>query len=202
MNVYVETNFVLELVFQQEQAESCAMILERSAGSEIQLILPAYSLAEPHEKLGRQAFDRRELQKSLTREIRQLSRSITYTARLATIQDIAKLLITSNEEERVRFDEQRERILECAQIVPLTADILRDAAAAERTFGLTPQDAVVYASIISHLRESRPAQACFLNRNKKDFDTPDIVDELAQYNCRLIAHFDQGVRYIAASTSR
>ena len=69
MNIYVETNFVLELVFQQEQFVSCEQILQLSESDSIQLIIPAYSLAEPHEKLIRQARSRRDLQQGLEAEL-------------------------------------------------------------------------------------------------------------------------------------
>ncbi len=48
MNIYVETNFVLELTFQQEQCTSCEQILLLCEAGYGQLVIPAYSLAEPH----------------------------------------------------------------------------------------------------------------------------------------------------------
>ena len=54
MNIYVETNFVLELVFEQEQQASCEQILALCESGRSRLIIPAYCLAEPHEKLTRQ----------------------------------------------------------------------------------------------------------------------------------------------------
>ncbi len=49
MNVYVETNFVLELVFEQEQQASYEQILALCKSGKARLIIPAYCLAEPHE---------------------------------------------------------------------------------------------------------------------------------------------------------
>ena len=49
MNVYVESNFVLELAFLQEQCSSCEKILSLCEARRIQLLIPAYSLAEPYE---------------------------------------------------------------------------------------------------------------------------------------------------------
>ncbi len=66
----------------------------------------------------------------------------------------------------------------------------------EVPYDLTPQDALVYASVIMHLRQHQPPAACFLNRNAKDFDNPDIVDELRKYNCVMIPRFDQGDDFI------
>ncbi|HEY9657008.1 MAG TPA: PIN domain-containing protein, partial [Allocoleopsis sp.] len=185
MNIYVETNFVLELTFEQEQCSSCEQILQLCEAGQAKLIVPAYSLAEPHEKLIRQERRRRELQQSLDTELRQLLRTASYASRIKSIQDIASLMIQSNEEERHRFIQCRDRLLQVGEIVALNASILSEAAVYETTYDLTPQDAIVYASVITHLRFDLPEQACFLNRNSKDFDSPDIIDELRQVNCRM-----------------
>ncbi len=196
MNIYVETNFVLELTFEQEQCSSCEQILQLCEAGKAKLIVPAYSLAEPHEKLSRQARSRRELQQLLDAELRQLLRTAPYANRIQSIQDISTLMIQSNEEERHRFMQCRDRLLNVGEIVELNATTLSEAAAYETTYDLTPQDALVYASVITHLRQDLPEQACFLNRNSKDFDNPDIIDGLRQLNCRMIVQFDHGYSFI------
>jgi len=196
VNVYVETNFVLELVFQQEQLVSCEQILQLSEAGRIKLAIPAYSLAEPHEKLSRQAKSRREIQQVLDTELRQLARTASYTTRINSIQDIANLLVQSNKDESQRFVQYRDRLLKNTEIIPLTADILTEAAIYEDPYDLKPQDALVYASVISHLRQNQPTVACFLNRNSRDFDSPDIVNELSKFNCRMIPRFDHGYDFI------
>ena len=201
MNIYVETNFVLELTFEQEQCASCEQILQLCEAGQGKLIIPAYSLAEPHEKLSRQARSRRKLQQSLDAELRQLSRTASYASRIKSIQDIGSLMVQSNEEERHRFIQCRERLLNVGEIVALTADILIQAASCETTYDLTPQDALVYASVIDHLQRYQPQQACFLNRNSKDFDSPDIVDQLNQFNCRMIPRFDHGYSFLQSQSS-
>jgi predicted nucleic acid-binding protein len=201
VNVYVETNFALELAFQQEQFESCEQILQLCEAERVQLVIPAYSLSEPHEKLNRQAKIRRDLQQGLDAELRQLSRTASYTSRISNIQDIANLLVQSNEEERQRFVQYRERLLQSAEVIALTVNILIEAARCEAPYDLKPQDALVYASVITHLRQHQPQIACFLNRNTKDFDNPDIVDELNRFNCRMIPRFDHGYGFIRSQLS-
>jgi predicted nucleic acid-binding protein len=168
VNIYVETNFVLELVFEQEQHTSCEQILALCESGRSRLIIPAYCLAEPHEKLTRQAGSRRELQRNLETELRQLARTTSYTARINSIQEISSLLVRGNEEEKQRFIRYRDRLLSIAEIIPLTIDILREAATHESPYDLTPQDALVYTSVIAHLRQNQPPVSCFLNRNSID----------------------------------
>jgi predicted nucleic acid-binding protein len=196
VNIYVETNFVLEIAFEQEQYPSCEKILKLCETDQAQLIIPAYSLAEPHEKLVRQARSRQELQLSLDKELRQLSRKSSYASRIKNIQSISSLIVQSSEEEQHRFIQCRERLLQIGEIVSLTTDVLIAAADCENIYDLSPQDAIVYASVIDHLRLHQPRQACFLNRNSKDFDTPEIVNELNQLNCRMIPRFDHGYSFL------
>lgn len=202
MNVYVETNFVLELVFEQEQVAACEQILRLCEARQAHLILPGYCLAEPHEKLTRQAAIRKELQQRLEVELQQLGRTTSYAARIRSIQEIGRLLLESNEEEKQRFVQFRDGLLGIAEIVPLTADIVRTAAAYETPLDLSPQDALVYASVVAHLRQHNPPVSCFLNRNAKDFDTPDIEDELSRLHCKMIPRFDHGYSFILASLSK
>lgn len=202
MNVYVETNFVLELTFQQEEFESCEQILQRCEAKGIQIVIPAYSLAEPHEKLIRQAKNRIEIHRKLHYELEQLKRTESYNSRISNIEeDISYLLLRSSGEEKQRFAQYRERLLKSADIISLTAAILSEAANYEVYYGLEPQDAIVYASVISHLRQYQPQVSCFLNRNTKDFNNHDIVNELNQFNCRMIWKFDQGYNFIQSQLS-
>ena len=53
MIVYVESNFVLELAFRQEDCESSDNILQLAEAGKIELMLPAYFLGEPYERLVR-----------------------------------------------------------------------------------------------------------------------------------------------------
>lgn len=196
MNIYVETNFVLKLAFEQEQSESCEKILDLSESKRIKLILPAYSFAEPHEKLSRQATSRQKLQSLLNNELRQLSRSKTYTSHIESIRDLEKLIIQSNEEEWQRFIQYRDRLFNSGEFIALNINVLQEAASCETIYDLKPQDAIVFASVISHLQQNKPNRACFLNKNSKDFDNPDIVEELDKFNCRMIPRFDHGLSFI------
>ena len=196
MKVYVETNFVMELVFGQEQSTSCNDIIRFCEQGHAQLAIPAYCLAEPHEKLIRESRRRAELQDSLNAELKQLTRSSFHARRIEQLEDIRALLVQSSEVEGQRFASILPEIIAVSQVIPLTAAILTTAVQYEDSRGLGPQDAVVYASILSDLQDRRPHQACFLNRNSRDFNGPNIVSELARFDCRSIWRFDHGLEFI------
>ncbi|MEZ4732123.1 MAG: PIN domain-containing protein [Caldilineaceae bacterium] len=196
MNVYVETNFFLELVFEQEQQQWCEYLLAFAEAKKIRLLLPAYCLIEPLDKLTRQSQTRNELQRTLNAEVRQLSRTASYTARISQIQDVANLFLQSIVDEQQRFYQYLVRINQAAEIIPLTAEVVLEGKRSEDLYDLGTQDAIIYASIMAHLRQQNQAQSCFLNRNSRDFNVPNILQELNQYNCRMIPLFDQGYQFI------
>ena len=199
MIAYVETNFVLELAFQQEQRDACEEILRLSGIGAVQLVIPAYCLVEPHEKLKRQVTERRRLQESLDLELQQLLRTADFQPRINSIQELSNLIVQSSYVQRKRFDRYREQVLAIAEIIPLSREILAAASRSETLCTLEPQDAIVYASILAHLTSRTESSCCFLNRNSKDFDNPKIVDELKQHQCRMISRFDDGCKFIESN---
>jgi hypothetical protein len=126
-----------------------------------------------------------------------LGRTAAYAATVTDVGDrLLGLLVQSNREEQQRFDVYRDRLLKAAEIVPLTVGILSTASGHELNYELTPQDAIVLASVLEHLIQRPAGQSCFLNKNTKDFDDPDIVAELAKSNCKMIPRFDDGYRFL------
>lgn len=65
MRAYVEANFVLEMVFDQEQAGACQEILALSEAGHLELAIPAISLIEPQQRIRRRTHDRGELRRLL-----------------------------------------------------------------------------------------------------------------------------------------
>jgi hypothetical protein len=132
----------------------------------------------------------------LDSELGQLTRTATYPQRLGGFQNLTALLIDSADEKTKRLEEVRARLLKTCEVISLEASTLTAAVRYQADHDLLPQDALVYASVLSHLTQSAPPQSCFLNRNSKDFDDPDIVDELKRHACKLIPRFDRGLEYV------
>ncbi len=200
MIIYVETNFVLELALNQEQKDSCENILALCETGDASLIIPAFSIAEPYETLIRRAKNREVLKRELTNEIRQLSRSDHYKNKMNDLQNITTILIQSIDEERKRLNQTLVRILRLAETIPVGQRILSSATKFQQTLALSPQDSIVYASVIEHLHAFTVERKCFLNRNLRDFNDPDIVDELSTFNCKILFNFVDGYQYISSQT--
>lgn len=200
MNVYVESNFILELALRQEQAAACEKILSICEAGKAKLVLPAFCIAEPYETLVRRAKQRGNLSRDLATELGQLLRSEPYREEVGALQDVTNILLRSGEEETQRLNQTLDRVLNITDVIPLERNILMSAIAHQAGLDLSPPDSIVYASVLHHLSTTVPAAGCFLNRNSKDFDDPDIVNALGNYNCKMLPRFDRGYEYIQSQT--
>jgi len=196
MTVYVESNFVLELSLQQEECDSCKAIVELASAGQISLAVPAFSLAEPHVALSGKERARSRLSNDLRVHLSELGRSRPHQEVPASFEPLAALLISSAQEEREGLKGTISELLNAADVIALDAAILRSAAEVQTQYSMSGQDAIVLASVITHLEIRRPAESCFLNRNSKDFDDPNIRERLEALGCRFFARFEDGLRYI------
>jgi hypothetical protein len=119
MIVYVESNFVLELAYLQEEHESCQTIIALAEAGSIHLVLPAFSIGEPYDAWVRRYKDRRALLERLQREIRELSRSKPYLAVSQESAGVTSTFVRSLEEEKARLDEITLRMLRCAETISI-----------------------------------------------------------------------------------
>jgi len=202
MNVYVESNFVLEQALQQEQSESCQRLLSLSAASSIHVVIPAFSLAEPYMTVMHKGSERSKLGTELQRQLSELGRSKPFREASSSFNELTALLIRSAEAERAGLERAIEGILKTAEVIPLNSDMFHGAAAIQTAFDMSIQDSIVLASVLHHLNETKPAQSCFLNRNTKDFDDPNVREMLEEFGCKFFGGFDTGLQFIEAQLRR
>lgn len=200
MNVYIESNFVLELAFLQEQTTSCEEILRLAEAGHIRLVVPAYALIEPYETLVRRKRDRRHIDRELSKELQQIARNEEFKSQLEGFRDITALLLRAVDEDEKRLKSVRSKLLQIACVIPMETSVFRAAENYEDEQELSPQDAHIYSAVLAHLRQSEDRVSCFLNKNRKDFDDPALVDELTSYGCKLLPSFDRGREYILSET--
>jgi hypothetical protein len=198
VTVYVESNFVLEHSLQQEEFDSCSGIIDLAKNGRFSLVVPAFSLAEPHVALLGKERVRSRLSNDLRTQLFELGRSKPHRTVPANFEPLASILIASAQLERQGLSDTISELLRTANVIALDAAILRSAADVQVQHGMSGQDAIVLASVISHLELHRPAESCFLNRNSKDFDDPDVRERLEAFGCRFFAKFEDGLRYIVS----
>ena len=203
MIVYVESNFLLEIARQQEDAHSARRILAMARAGTVRLIFPALAVSEPFSTLTYYGAERNRFVDGMNRQLRELGRLGPYKGLATALQPLSQTLLTIHHQEMQLLESTVETMLTVGTPIPLTTGLFRDARGFETQYGLSPQDAIVLSSVLSDLRRRpRHEPKCFVSRNPKDFDDQAITSALGASRCRYIAKFSDAVSFLRSPASR
>jgi predicted nucleic acid-binding protein len=193
--VYVETNFLLELAYLQERCDSCQLILDFTRARTITLALPAFSAAEARATVHRRTSERREVQSTLRRHIREISRSEPFRGLSEQSRDVFTALVAVDGEARERLEAAIQTVEEHGITIPMTGKVIQMARVHELIYSLSSQDALVLASVQSHAEKSTE-QKCFISQDLRAFEEPAVLNEISSVGCRFVSNFTDAVGYI------
>ena len=202
MIVLAESNFVIELALEQEEAAHAQRIVELAEAHQIALVIPACAFAEPYHTSVRRRRERRALVSLLEKDLRQLGRSKSFTGLLRTSDEVARILRDSEIAEARGLDDAVQRLTACCRIPALSQATIDAALQFRRDFELKHDDSIVFASIEAALRETGPGTKIFVNKNSKDFETSGIQTHLQQYGCKIISSFAAARQFIDQAVTR
>jgi hypothetical protein len=196
MIVYVESNFCLELAFQQEEEAHAEEILKLSEAGRLELVFAQFAVCEPFSTLNRYENERREFLNELNKHLSELNRSAPQQGVVAGTQPLVATLTWIGQDRSNRLEAVVERMLQCGRSIPLTGVLFAAARKLEGHFDLSPQDAIVAASVLGDLRpqNAQPDSHAFLSRNSKDFNP--MKGEFSALGCRYIPKFEHGLQFI------
>jgi len=198
--VYIESNFVLEIALEQEQHQAANSILSFAERGKIRLLYPSFILSEPFESLMRERRERNALHASLVKSLSNLRRSEPHKQAMLDLEPVISILKDAHVRQVDLLHSAFERLLEVGECVNVDVASFRSALIYQKSLYLSPQDSIIYATMIADLKKQpEEEQKCFLSRDKKAFDNDDdrsIKAELNVYNCRYIGSLVQGLAFI------
>jgi predicted nucleic acid-binding protein len=192
VRVYAESNFVLEIVLEQEQHRACEELVKLAATKSIELVLPAFALLEPYQTIVRRKTEGKGVHDGLVKSARQLQRTAWIAADVPRLREAADILLRAEQEASKRFLDVRTKLLDVARMVVIDGSVLRAASELTTQLDLELPDALFLASVLGDADE-QPLPSIFINRNTKDFDDPDVKARLRRVACDLVGKFDDGL---------
>ncbi|MEK4519074.1 PIN domain-containing protein [Paenibacillus sp. FSL H8-0122] len=197
MIVYVESNFILELVLAQEESISAERILQLAERDAISLLFPSFSLMEPFWTIQGRGKQRKNVQQSLNKELQQLQRSLYNQELVSLLQPLTKTIVDVEIKEMDMLEKVLSRLLQVGQQIDINKNIFDESIRYQEELGLSPQDAIIYSSIIASIKQQNGGEEkVFVSRNWKDFDQEEIVEELRAFQCKYFSKFDNAVEYV------
>ncbi|HEY8746892.1 MAG TPA: hypothetical protein VIM11_02880 [Tepidisphaeraceae bacterium] len=198
MIVYVESNFCLELAFQQEEEAQAEEILQLAEGGRLELVFPQFAVSEPFSTLNRYDNERGRFLTDLNKQLSQLNRSVPHQGIVAGTQPLVATLTRIGQDQTNRLETVVARMLRSGRTISLTAPLFADAQRLEGLYALSPQDAIVGASVLGDLQAQKadPDSHAFLSRNSKDFNPMKAA--FGAVGCRYLSKFRDGLQFIGS----
>lgn len=197
MIVYLDTNFLLEIAFGQEQEMHAKEIMKLAVDGKIELVCPCFVLIEPYWTIKNRDSNRKQLLKSIELELQQQKRSLNNSIEIGNLTNAHMSITNIGIKEGNAYNDILNKVLEIGTFIDITKDTFISSLTYSSSYGLGPQDALIYSAIISDMKkQSSGALKCFLSRNSKDFDMDALKRELSEYNCRYFTNFEHGLGYI------
>ena len=202
MIAYVESNFILEVALEQGQAQAAQAIIKLAEEGAIEILFPAFAIGEPYSKLAYRNVDKENVYKMLLAQLDNLQLVGLSGASEFPLALVYSELAKIRRKEVDTLENVIERLLIVGLSIPTDIDVFKASRIYQVNYGLSPQDAIVYAAVIANLRLQEPARTkCFLSRDEVFKKEPKIKDELAQFQCRFIPSFAGGLEYIRSVVS-
>ena len=198
----VESNFVLELALEQEEAGHAEAIIALADRRAIELVVPAWSLGEPHETLGRRAKDTKTTARTLREEASRLIRSRSSADLAETAGFLSNALDGRADGEARSLKKTLSRLLAAATVLPLSKSVVEAALQFQSAFGLSPQDAIVFASVDEYLRGLAKGPKVFINKDYADFFKSEIRIHFQQLECRLLSRIASARQFLENEVRR
>lgn len=196
MIVYVESNFCLELAFQQEEEAHAQDILKLAEAGKVELVFPQFAICEPFSTLNRYDNERRKFLNQLNVQLSELNRSAPQHGVVAGTQPLVATLTRIGQDQTNQLESIVARMLACGRSISLTGTLFTAAQQLEVQFDLSPQDAIIAASVIADLQvqKAAPDSHAFFSRNFNDFNS--MKAQFSALGCRYISKFEHGLQFI------
>ncbi len=124
MLTYIESNFVLEVVLDQEEANAANAILSLAESGKITLAVPVFALFEPSWTLSHREKERITLYRSLEQQFSQLRRSGLHQNLAIVLKDVISEMREIENKEMSAFDANLKRIFLAGNILATDKAIL------------------------------------------------------------------------------
>jgi len=192
-----ETNFILDVALEQDT--NCEYLKDLADEEQIQMAIPEYAIAEAEGAGVQKLLNRLKALEPALSALRQFSRS-AYHDLDGLIRGVEQVIGNVKTNEIPLVVEKISKIRQLATTIPLTSEILVQVKLreAKQIPPFKKSDICIYESILKFASENKDSglNFVFLNRDRKDFDYPQIHAELQALGVELFFSAGDCVRRI------
>ena len=200
MRVYIDSNFLLELIYLQKQHGSCQNILMFCENHGIQFVVPQFCLVETYLNTIRKKKELGDLLLSLEALIGQIEEKVSIdqeswsTLSGHLTESVSKDILGI----KSRYITISSQLFNICEAIPLCSDVFQISREYDDIFK-NKKDLMVFSSVLYHLRVTDRVDSCFLTIDSHDFDLPDVETALEDLNCKMFHRMENAHNFIEHS---
>jgi predicted nucleic acid-binding protein len=190
MIVYVETNFLLEVVFDQEESTDARFLIEQAVARRCELRIPNFCIAESVIAFEGRRANRDRLRRELQSVTVQITRSSQHADLTPKSFDLRAGLIRANESQSSELRATLRAALACARFLQPSEPAIDRAEALAEKFKLSFQDSIVLAVILHDAAvEAATGRKIYVSRDRRGFDKDLVRSQLKGVDCTYSGSF-------------
>ncbi len=199
MIVYVETNFVLEIVLAQEQHIAAETILAMAEMQKLELAFPSFIISEVYSTIVRRQKERKGLLNSFQETLKQIKRSEHLKDTALSMEPLVSRLLDAETPENDLLYNTIQKMLSVGHSIESDLQSLVEARSYQLDYDLFLPDSIIYATIINDLKKRPENEAKrFLSKDIKAFSGSRVKADLRRYKCIYFPNFDNALENIKA----
>lgn len=163
--------------------DSRADDLLSSSESDIHLVLPAVCLSEAISAFDWKRIERNRLKDELDKQLKQVTRSTDIGDARQLAAELVQAKLTNDKllnELFKRLDNYLLSVVNRAELIPVSANIVKEMFQLAIETELDRDDAIILASILAHSSTTTAIRKAFISGNVKDFDKEPVKQLLDQ----------------------
>jgi predicted nucleic acid-binding protein len=197
---YIESSWVVRVALGQEGADDARALLGAAQNEEMELVIPVFSLCEPYSTVTALARGRRRSFRPVEDQLRDIERTRENQEIVEGLRARLADVVALDQRQMDALEAIARDLVGVATVLPFSTSTHEHAAQHQGDHGLEPADSIIYAMILDDLADRDPAiEKFFVTTNWKDFDTPEIRQQLAAYGCDLLIDFTQARQRVEAN---
>lgn len=197
INVYIETNFLLNIAKKQEESFYSSKILRLAKNKKIILILPIYCIPESYSALFRKHELFRKLKRRAITVLDDINRSRLHKPIYEVYKNLPTEIAVIIQREVNRLDKVITEVWKSAKILNSSSEIHKKGIVFRTTLDLQHEmDAAIFSTIENDLKTTKSsAEKIFLTADEKML-TPELIKLLSQRNCTCFHSFMKAYKFI------
>jgi len=195
MKLYVESNFLVEIIESQSEANACRQLMSFCENGSLPFSIPQFCLFEVVEKIHRLNSDSGEFYKKLNQHLKMLENNSSVSFSAKEMREKIGFLETVKSTRDDELQRISQWFIDHSEILHGSNNFISNGFTARANYDLKIEDAIIFSIIRENLNEGKNS-SIFVSKDRKGFDSLDIITAIQEKGCQIVFGFGNALNLV------